>query len=312
VAFADDNYSRGAFEVGSGNHLIKVSVTNNPFDYGTGYIRADSDTANCDVPDSPTDNRATFSVTKIFSDSNNVDEVTVSIDCNTGLILDQDKQLGDGDTVEFVVTQHTAGGLNCTITEDGESGYNASYNNVSLGAENAVSCAYNTIGASAAFTCEITNTPAPVEIVVYKEWILEGPLNDFDQGYSIDLYCQASGMTGPNAHYDGGEVCTESGLSGPSHSWHGYDSGDGDDSFKWMITPLFPTSTCYAVESVNEDFVEVVNGCDNLVASAGSGDSCTITNTVFFEGVPTLSQYGMALLALLMLSVGFVSFRRFS
>jgi len=41
------------------------------------------------------------------------------------------------------------------------------------------------------------------------------------------------------------------------------------------------------------------------------GDSCTVVNTVFFEGIPTLSQYGMAILALLMLGMGFVGFRRF-
>jgi len=32
---------------------------------------------------------------------------------------------------------------------------------------------------------------------------------------------------------------------------------------------------------------------------------------VFFEGIPTLNHYGMAILALLMLGVGFVGFRRF-
>jgi hypothetical protein len=31
---------------------------------------------------------------------------------------------------------------------------------------------------------------------------------------------------------------------------------------------------------------------------------------VFFEGIPTLSQYGMALMALLMLGMGFVAVRR--
>lgn len=260
--------------------------------------------------DTPGDNRATFSVSKIFTDGNDEDEVTVSIDCNTGLILDQDKKLGNGDTVEFVVTSFSSGSLNCTITEDGETGYLAEYDTGVT--TNSVSCAYDTVFDGDAGTCTITNTPAPVEIVVYKEWILEGPINDFDQGYQIDLFCQASGMTGPNAHYDGDEVCSVSGLSGPSNHWHGYDFSVGDASFKWMITPLFPSSSCYAVENFKVDFVEVENGCGNLMASAGSGAACTITNTVFFEGVPTLGQYGMALLALLMLGMGFVSFRRFS
>ena len=42
-----------------------------------------------------------------------------------------------------------------------------------------------------------------------------------------------------------------------------------------------------------------------------SGREVLITNTVFFEGIPTLNQYGMAIMALLMLGVGFVGFRRF-
>ena len=46
------------------------------------------------------------------------------------------------------------------------------------------------------------------------------------------------------------------------------------------------------------------------LAAGGSG-SCTITNTVFFEGIPTLSQWGMALMALLMLGFGFIGLRRF-
>ena len=43
----------------------------------------------------------------------------------------------------------------------------------------------------------------------------------------------------------------------------------------------------------------------------GQGASCKFTNTVFFEGIPTLNQYGLAIMALLMLGVGFVGFRRF-
>ncbi|NNJ79124.1 MAG: IPTL-CTERM sorting domain-containing protein, partial [Xanthomonadales bacterium] len=38
---------------------------------------------------------------------------------------------------------------------------------------------------------------------------------------------------------------------------------------------------------------------------------CDVEGTVFFEGIPTLSQYGMAIMVLLMLGVGFVGMRRF-
>ena len=44
----------------------------------------------------------------------------------------------------------------------------------------------------------------------------------------------------------------------------------------------------------------------------GVGDSCIIINTLFFEGIPTLNQYGMAIMALLMLGIGMLGFRRFA
>ena len=50
---------------------------------------------------------------------------------------------------------------------------------------------------------------------------------------------------------------------------------------------------------------------DGVLPADGSGLACTITAVAFFEGIPTLSQYGMAIMVLLMLGVGFVGFRRF-
>ena len=76
-------------------------------------------------------------------------------------------------------------------------------------------------------------------------------------------------------------------------------------------------TTCYTKESLKDSYVELDNGCGEslsegtIMVSAGMGDECTMTNTVFFEGIPTLNQYGMAIMALLMLGVGFVGFRRF-
>jgi hypothetical protein len=46
--------------------------------------------------------------------------------------------------------------------------------------------------------------------------------------------------------------------------------------------------------------------------SAGEKYGCTIYNTAFFEGIPTLSQWGMALMAFLMLAAGLMGFRRFA
>ncbi len=78
------------------------------------------------------------------------------------------------------------------------------------------------------------------------------------------------------------------------------------------MVPQYPSSNCRVEETVFDSAVEIDNGCNDLEISAASGGaSCLITNTVFFEGIPTLNQYGMALLALLMLGLGLVGFRRF-
>ncbi len=71
-----------------------------------------------------------------------------------------------------------------------------------------------------------------------------------------------------------------------------------------------------AVEDDVDSAVEVTSDCGSEASPGmdigiGEGASCTITNTLFFEGIPTLNQYGLAIMALLMLGVGFVGFRRF-
>jgi hypothetical protein len=50
--------------------------------------------------------------------------------------------------------------------------------------------------------------------------------------------------------------------------------------------------------------------CANLTVRAGQGASCSVTNTVFFEGIPALNRFGLAILSLLMLTVGLLFFRR--
>ena len=70
---------------------------------------------------------------------------------------------------------------------------------------------------------------------------------------------------------------------------------------------------CKAYEDIVQSGVESENGCESFTTlSAGEVYGCKIKNSVFFEGIPTLSQWGMALMALLMLGVGLVGFRRFA
>jgi hypothetical protein len=245
--------------------------------------------------------RATFEVTKIFADGNDEAEITVSIDCNTGLILDQDKDLQDGDTVEFVVTDYDDGELNCTIEEDGTSGYSAEYLAEGTGGtiEDSSVCEFTEIAGVGEFFCEITNEPDAVEIEVTKEWVIEGDNNNVDLYYQVHLYCDSVYVS---AEQQTGDV------------YIGWDEGEGpgSDTHTFNVQPSFPSSSCWVEESVYDSAIEVDNGCGSLTVSAGVGASCTITNSVFFEGIPTLSQYGMAIMALLMLGVGFVGFRRFA
>jgi hypothetical protein len=237
------------------------------------------------------DTRATFKVNKVFADGNNVDEVVISLDCTSGQILDQDKVLGNGDAVEFIVTAFTDNTPNCFIVEgDVTDGYAASYSGDGVGEGNTGDCAWDAIDDDTTYNCTVTNTPKAVDIKVTKDWVIEGDNNDVNLNYTVGLNCSSGQIQGNT-----------------------YGTGEGPASkvFTFKVVPAFPSTSCYAWEDSYDSAIDVTNGCNSLSVSAGNGTACKITNTVFFEGIPTLSQYGMAIMALLMLGVGFVGFRRF-
>jgi hypothetical protein len=70
-------------------------------------------------------------------------------------------------------------------------------------------------------------------------------------------------------------------------------------------------AACSAAQSIAESAVETESDCQVRLLEAGSSDSCTFVNTVFFEGIPMLGDRGLAILALLMLGMGVVGVRRF-
>ena len=248
--------------------------------------------------------RAEFIVTKTSPDGNPAG-VVFEIDCNTGLILDQDKLVlpGQNPPVAFVVTSFTAGSLNCTITEAGTSGYAAEYAAGGTGGtiEDETVCEFAAIADAAVLTCDVTNIPEEVEIEVTKSWVIEGANNNVNLEYDLYLYCD--------------DIFVEPDQELPLGDYVYIDSDDGEgpdpETHSFFVQPAYPSSSCWVNEQVYDSAIEVDNGCGNLTVSAGVGDSCEIVNSVFFEGIPTLSQYGMAIMALLMLGVGFVGFRRF-
>jgi hypothetical protein len=237
--------------------------------------------------------RAEFMVAKDFTDDNPAG-VEVTISCNTGLPLEQSKVITEAGGVEFVVVDFDDGELDCEVTEAVPAGYDAEYFDGT--ATSSTSCALLDVEFESEFSCQITNSPAPVDVVIHKEWVIEGS-DDADgvsQEYRIDLRCDSEII-------DGNDI---------GDLWQFVWFDEGDATFTAQVIPDFPTTTCEVVESVFDSAVEVDNGCGVFEVSVNNGHECTITNTVFFEGIPTLNRYGLALLALLMLGVGFVGVRR--
>ena len=253
-----------------------------------------------------TQNRATFQVYKDFTDDN-PNPVNVHISCNTGLPLDQTKPITEGVPVEFVIENFDPNvlALNCDISETVPAGYEVSYEATDDPTGNAGDfsseddgCFYvNVLGGS--FTCNITNTPLPVDVEVCKEWVYSNSSDDdISDEFTVRLQCSA-------VIEDGYEV----GDGIWRKSWN--DSGDG--CFTFTVHPEYGGDSCTASEDVFDSAVESDDSdCSGLEIDIAQGAECTIVNTVFFEGIPTLNQYGLALLALLMLGVGFVGFRRFA
>jgi hypothetical protein len=263
-----------------------------------------------------TNSRATFKVTKDFTDGDNPSEVDVTLDCYTGLPITQTQTISENRDVEFIVKDFTDGELDCKITEntggEGLDGYTPEYTTGGPGwIDNVGACNYFEIQDEGGYTCHIENNADPVTVFIRKEWIVDGRGGDYlDRSYTLTLYCDARIV-------DGRKRC-KSGFGGDrdiGNSFSKYETcavfeGDGDDVFTVSVIPEYPSSQCWVKESVFDDTVDVDNGCKNIVIYAGQGGNCLVKNTIFFEGIPSLNQYGLAILALLMLGMGLVGFRR--
>ena len=95
-----------------------------------------------------------------------------------------------------------------------------------------------------------------------------------------------------------------------------YDTTElvGDDSVTVSVnTQVDGGAYCHADDSVTNSSIDKDGSTcvGNFQLDPGGSNGCGFVYSVFFEGIPTLNQYGLAILALLMLGVGFVGFRRF-
>lgn len=252
-----------------------------------------------------------FRVTKDFWNDSST-PVDVYLRCNGGLPLEQNFTIidpasgGSGfEFVEFVVRYIDSGEVDCEIWEEPvPTGYDPVYTAAAaadgvaaaISPPNGTACSYTDIQ-TGSFTCEISNQAEPVEITVYKEWI-----GDFDK---VGLERVAS------ANYTCYDV-----LDDP-------EAPKGKKVFGTLdFTPTQLSDTIGGIYNNpnGESYCEVEEVAVNSAVEADDsdcsyipvapGEECTIYNTLFFEGIPTLDRYGLAVLVLLMLGVGLVGMRR--
>jgi hypothetical protein len=251
---------------------------------------------------------ARFTVSKNFDDGDHDTPVSVTIDCFSGLPITQTQDATESQDVTFTVGSFESGELICDISETGVDGYTAVYTAVGDGgSSDADGCHFNGVEGGSENACNIVNEVDDVQIDIEKLWVIEGDgASNVDLSYTLVLYCDAN-IVNDSAYCPGNMA----GREGQYYSECKVFNGEGADDFYALVTPDYPSSNCWVEEINLDDAVVVANGCRDMNVSAGSGDNCTIVNTLFFEGIPTLSQYGMAILALLMLGMGMVGFRRF-
>jgi len=238
-------------------------------------------------------------VTKWFSDDSE-SEVSVTVECNDGFISqDGIATIMGGDPAghTFIITDFIDGALDCTVTESGgPSGYKSS---PVLG--------YEFLGMDSDpgfYEARFDNAAMPATYSVTKEWMIT---NDGGNAVREEVYVTIE-CNAPIGEFEAelSAACLN-GCNYTKSDW----LGDGD-TLTAMVSTYSGPAMCKAYEGEVQSGVDVENGCESYeTLTAGETYGCTIYNSVFFEGIPTLSQYGLALMALLMLGVGFIGFRRF-
>jgi len=267
------------------------------------------------------DTHASFTVKKEFTDDDrqgpaNPTEVAVTLDCFTGLPITQSQTIHQGQDVEFIIKDFEDGILDCMVTEDTSvnelDGYTPTYFNSKDGPGSADRCYWENVKSGSEFFCVIENNADPMDVVIEKLWVIEGEADseeDVDTRYKLTLYCNADIEDG-RKHCQGGF-----GGDGGTSFNNSYEScrvfeGSGDSIHTARVTPQWPDSTCWVDETIYDSAVESADDCGSLSISHGKGDVCRVTNSIFFEGIPTLGQNGLAILALFTLGVGLLGFRR--
>jgi hypothetical protein len=254
-----------------------------------------------------------FIISKTWDQGGDTDglQVTGHLSC-TGATTTQQNVVftATTDAILFVYDIGLAQGqVDCTITEDVPTNYRARYDCSREGPcfdsdQGEAKCFFPNVQAFETVVCHITNRPLPAVVTVTKTWVVEGADQGFDGGHWISGSCDSKIIAADSV-----------GRCGPGCFYAEYreeDAVEGSLDYEFTVTkPNYPFSRCAFGEFADDSVVESDNGCGRINLGAGAVAECEIVNTVFFEGIPTLSRYGMAVMALLMLGVGLIGFRRF-
>ena len=246
---------------------------------------------------------ALFRVSKEYTDG--ADEAAeVTLTCNAGIPLTQSFVLkgGNPDSVTFTVTNLPASGADCVVTETGGA------DNYTAVMNDGAGCSWTNVNAGL-YDCVVKNSPSTFDFVVDFEW--DDTATDATGYVDVSLYCTNvlnSNGTLDTTTRDGGSYTADA-TSDTEFEWLAVGAPNDDEDSDG--DPINPT-TCWAEVDYIDDMTVEVMGCDPFTVSQGEDEAnCTMTASVFFEGIPTISQFGMAIMVLLMLGVGFVGMRRF-
>jgi len=226
---------------------------------------------------------AQFPVTVDFDD-NNPGTVEATLECNTGQPLSQSLDISEGAGVSFVVVNFEDGVMDCDVSITDAPGYTAS-----------AGCEFADVADGSSNPCDFDLTVDFVTVEVMKSWIDENPQFNNDTFASADYSC--------------GNVFNGSGYSSQNGNLNfvGLEASDFIN-----LRPHWDGSTsCTVFEGPISGAESDASDCEDVPVFLGQDNSCTIYNTRLYEGIPTLSQYGLGILALVMLGVGFIALRRF-
>ena len=255
----------------------------------------------------PTGEFAQFTVQKRFVDLNDETPVTLNIQCTNGqpnqssvTVLPNDDGIFGQYEVNFVIDNIANGEVSCEIWESEIAGYTASYSCFSEGecAAQENRCTFTDSKVDQGNLCVIRNYPDPVTVTVDTEWFFGSQTEEVDASVSISLMCM-NVLDGDGDWINNMMVW----------SWD-FDSNSEPESVS--VLPEFDGSTqCMTQRTDGNSAIESFSSCEDWTEVLPGQDlSCTVTNTVFFEGIPTLSRAGLLLFSALMLLTGAVAYRR--